>query len=401
MDTALVQRFAHHVQSGRLLDLVEDLEKSKIRLTIAEGGFRVDGPQPLLTPGLGQLLDSCHEELTIVLRMATLAADQFGNTRLHHAVLTEDLPEVYRHLYNGARPNGENRFGVTPFHAALRVKNPGIIEALVSSGASLEKPDIDGRTPLHIAVEGDNLEVVKFLLVNGAPPNRADFFGLTPLARAVGKDDKPTAELLLEFGGELQDPEQPQKERDFLQLVLRMIGGYSDELYQHSLRVADIARCFARDLGLSENEIRSVRIGGMLHDLGKVSLPDDIFDKADDLLTDEEVELLIGHPEDGAAALDRNSVPAGWEIHPIIMSHHEKWDGSGFPQGLEGDQIPLLAQLVGLADYYDHLVTHRSYDPAVPHDQAIEHLNEQADSHFSEELIDCLYRVQDLLPHYS
>lgn len=401
MTAPLLHRFQQHIQNGRLLDLVEDLERSKIRVTYTPNGFHLEGLPGLVTPELHTLLASCKDQFTIVLRMSALAGDQFGNTRLHHAVLTQDLGEVRRHLANGARPNIENRFGTTPFHAALRVGHTEIVEALALGGASFEQPDIDGKTPLHIAVEQEDEDLVKFLLVNGAPVNRGDFFGLTPLARAVGADNRTLAQLLVDFGGELQDSEQPQKERDFLQLVLRMLKGYSDALYSHSLRVADIARCLARDLELSDNEIRSVRLGGLLHDLGKVSLPDDIFDKADDLLTDEEVELLMGHPEDGVAALDKNLVPAGWQIHPIILSHHEKWDGSGFPQGLEGDQIPLLAQIVGLADYYDHLVTHRPYDPAIPHQKALEHLHEQGGHHFSEELIDSLFGVGDLLPHYS
>ncbi|MFA7479123.1 MAG: HD domain-containing phosphohydrolase [Vulcanimicrobiota bacterium] len=401
MTNGLIHRFHLHVQAGRLMDLVEDLEKSKIRLTVRENGLKTSGPPGLLSPELSQLLESSRDELIIVLRMASLATDQFGSTRLYHAVLTEDLPEVQRHLANGARPDSENRLGVTPFHAAVRTGNKPIIQTLAAAGANFEKPDIDGRTPLHIAVENDDLEVVKFLLLNGASPNTGDFFGLTPLARAVGRDQKESGQVLVEFGAEMEDSSLTQKEKDFYQLVLRMLQGYSDALYQHSLRVADIARCFARDLELSENEIKSVRIGGLLHDLGKVSLPDDIFDKADDLLSDEEVDMLIGHPEDGAQAIPKFVVPDGITIHPIILSHHEKWDGSGFPHGLAENNIPLLAQLVGLADYYDHLVTHRPYDPAISHSQALEHLNEQAGSHFSEEMIDCLYRVQDLLPFYS
>lgn len=399
--TTLLQRFSQHVQTGRLLDLIEDLEKSKIRVTVTADGFDLKSPPGLVTPELYQLLMSCREEFSLTMRMATLATDKFGSTRLYHAVLTQEAEEVKRHLTNGARPNAENRFGMSPFHAALNVGNEEIIESLLIGGASLEKADIDGKTPLHIAVENENLELLRFLLVNGAPVNKPDFFGMTALTRAVAHDDKDMAELLVEFGGEMQDPEQPQKEKDFLQLVLRMLKGYSDDLYSHSLRVADIARCFARDLELSELEIRSVRIGGLLHDFGKVSLPDDIFNKADEDLTEEEVDLLMGHPEDGAAALDRSLVPAGWEIHPIILSHHEKWDGTGFPHGLEGDQVPLLAQLVGLADYYDHLVTHRPYDPAVSHQEALNHLHTQGDAHFPEELIDCLFRVADLLPYYS
>ena len=82
--------------------------------------------------------------------------------------------------------------------------------------------------------------MVKFLLLNGAPPNKGDFFGLTPLARAVGRDAKEIGEVLVEFGGEMEDPSLTRKEKDFYQLVLRMLQGYPDALYQHSLRVAEV-----------------------------------------------------------------------------------------------------------------------------------------------------------------
>lgn len=383
------------------MDVVDDLEKTRIRLTIQGNGFRIDGPNALLSPELAQLFDRHAAELAVVLRLSTLATDTFGMTRLHHAVLAGDAGEVQRHLANGARPNLENRFGLTPFHAAVAKGNREILEALALAGADFEKPDIDGRTPLHIAVEHGQPDIVGFLLINGAPVNKGDFFGLTPLARAVGADQAEIAQLLVEFGATLEDPQQFPSEREFLQLVLRMLGGYSQELYAHSLRVADVARCLARDLELSADDQKTVRLGALLHDLGKVSLPDDIFDQADADLSDEEVELLMSHPEDGAEAIPPSAVPAKWPVRAVILHHHERWDGTGFPAGLSGTDIPLNAQIVGLADYYDHLVTHRNYDPAMPQKQALEHLNAQAGLHFGEEVLDSLFRVSDLLPFYT
>ena len=383
------------------MDVVEELEKTRIRLTIMGSAFKIDGPTALLSPELGALVDAHAAELATTLRLSTLATDSFGLTRLHHAVLTQDLPEVQRHLANGARPNAENRFGQTPFHAAVSQGVASIVEALALSGADLDKPDIDGRAPLHLAVEEGHSEIVKFLLINGAQVNRGDFFGLTPLTRAVGTEQPAMAQLLVEFGAELEDPELHRSEREFLQLVLRMLNGYSDELYAHSLRVADVARCLARDLELPEDDLKTVRLGGLLHDLGKVSLPDDIFEQDDSEVADEDVELLMSHPEDGADALPASAVPSRWPVRAVVLHHHEKWDGSGFPHGLKQTQIPLAAQLVGLADYYDHLVTHRSYDPAMPAKQALEHLNEQAGLHFGEEVLNSLFRVADLLPFYT
>jgi putative nucleotidyltransferase with HDIG domain len=401
VSTALVAKWRDLLERGRFLDVVEDLEKTRIRLTIVGNGFRIDGPNALLSPELGQLLDAHLSELAVVLRLSSLGTDAFGLTRLHHAVLTGDAAEVRRHLANGARPNAENRFGQTPFHAAVSKGDPAIVEALSLAGADFAKPDIDGRTPLHLAVEAGLRELVSFLLINGAPVNQGDFFGLTPLARAVGTEQAEIAQLLVEFGGELEDPRLPASERQFLQLVLRMLGGFSDELYAHSLRVADVARCLGRDLELPPDDLKTVRLGGLLHDLGKVSLPDDIFDQADSEVSEDDVELLMSHPEDGAEALSAHLVPSRWPVRDVILHHHEKWDGSGFPHGLAGTEISLAAQLVGLADYYDHLVTHRSYDPSMPQKQALEHLNEQTGQHFGEEVLDSLFRVSDLLPFYT
>lgn len=399
--TGVMNAWRGLVEKGRYLDLLEQFDKLNVKVTSTEHSFDIQGPPHLVGPELLNLLSGCAEEFKVVLRISTLAEDQFGSTRLHHAVGKVDLPETRRQLANGARPNLENRFGQTSFHLAIGRENLEIIEALALAGADFAQADIDGRTPLHMAVESGNLKLVSFLLINGAPVNQSDFFGQTPLARAIATDHKEIAELLVEYDAQIQDPELPVMEQNFLQLVLRMLRGYSDELYAHSLRVADLARCLARDLELEPDEIKTVRLGGLLHDLGKVSLPDEIFDQADADVTDEDVELLMSHPEDGAEALNKHLTPSRWPVHPVILHHHEKWDGSGFPHGLAGEEIPITAQLVGLADFYDHLVTQRSYDPAVPQDQALEILNEQAGLHFSDEVLDSLYRCKDLLSFYS
>ena len=399
--SGVLEAWQNLVNQGRFLDLLEQLERLNLKVTSQADGFDIQGPAHLVSQELHDLLGGCAEEFRVVLRISTLAEDQFGSTRLHHAVGKEDLAEARRQLANGARPNAENRFGQSPFHLAVGRGNLELIEALALAGADLGQADLDGRTPLHMAIEAANTKLVSFLLINGSPVNKGDFFGQTPLARAIAADHKDLAELLVEYDAQIQDPESPVMEQNFLQLVLRMLRGYSDALYAHSLRVADLGRCLARDLELEPDEIKTVRLGGLLHDLGKVSLPDGIFDQADEDVSDEDVELLMSHPQDGADALHKHLTPTRWPVHPVILHHHEKWDGSGFPDGLAGDEIPITAQLIGLADFYDHLVTHRSYDPAVTQDQALEILNEEAGHHFSDEVLDSLYRCKDLLAFYS
>lgn len=401
MSNPLVTKWQGLIDQGRFLDVVEDLEKVRIRVTLIGADLRIDAPPVLTSPELSRLLHNHTTELSVVLRLSTLGTDSYGSTRLYHSVIQNDLAEVRRHLTNGAQPNHENRFGQTPFHAAIALGNPLIIESLAMAGADLAKPDIDGRSPLHLAVIHQHPSIVSFLLANGAPINSGDFFALTPLTQAVGTSQGTLAQLLVEYGATLEPEGVPADEQQFLQLVLRMLQGYSSELYAHSVRVADLARCLARDLELTDDDQKTVRLGGLLHDLGKMSLPDEIFDRADSALTDEEIDLLMSHPEDGAEALPPAWVPSKWPVRAIILHHHEKWDGSGFPQGLSGPAIPLTAQIVGLADYYDHLVTHRDYDPAIPHNQAMAHLNSLAGTHFGEEVLNSLFRVHDLLAFYS
>ncbi|MCA9790361.1 MAG: ankyrin repeat domain-containing protein [Candidatus Eremiobacteraeota bacterium] len=398
----LEQHVARLLGEEKFLDALDELETAGVMLTIDGENFRYRAPENVLSEGLLDQLRQHNRQMIIVLRLAALAVNDTGSTRLHRAVVMGELAEVQRLIDNGARVNYRNRFGQSPFWLAVASGNLELVEALALAGGDPNVADLDGRTCLHQAVAQNNLRLAQFLLVNGAEVNRGDFFGHTPLCLAISRESGEMAALLHQFEASIQDEQNyTAKERDFLQLVLRILDSYGDELREHSLRVADVARFMALHIGLTDDEVKTVRLGGMLHDVGKVSLPDDIFDLADDDLTEEAAELLGSHPEDGHAALSNDACTVRWDFRPIILHHHEKWDGSGYPHGLAGDQIPLGAQLVALADYYDHLVTHRNYDPAIPPAQAIEHLLEQAGGHFSPSILAVLHEVQEEILVYS
>lgn len=138
--------------------------------------------------------------------------------------------------------------------------------------------------------------------------------------------------------------------------------------YGHCSRVADNAVAVAEALGFDALEVTTVRLGAYLHDLGKVNVPHEILNKPGPLTRDE-FEVVQMHPVWGIELLDGIEFP--WDLKPIIRWHHEKADGTGYPDQLRGDEIPLAAQVVGIVDVYDALTTTRAYRPAMSHDDAL------------------------------
>jgi putative nucleotidyltransferase with HDIG domain len=160
-------------------------------------------------------------------------------------------------------------------------------------------------------------------------------------------------------------------ERIYLDLVAswgRSIESADGYTYGHSERVAQYADAVSAALGWDDFDRTTVRLGAYLHDLGKVRVPHEIVNKPGPL-TQEEREVMEMHPLYGLEML--GSVEFPWQVKPIIRSHHEKVDGSGYPDRLRGDEIPLSAQVICIADVYDALTTNRSYRAAFTHDAAV------------------------------
>ena len=129
----------------------------------------------------------------------------------------------------------------------------------------------------------------------------------------------------------------------------------------HCGRVAEYAVAVGRALGFDAGQLTTLRLGAYLHDLGKVRVPQEILNKPGKL-TAEEFDLVKQHPIWGLDMLTEVDFP--WDLKPIIRWHHEKYDGSGYPDGLKGEEIPVAAQIICIVDVYDALTTTRSYKPA-------------------------------------
>lgn len=146
---------------------------------------------------------------------------------------------------------------------------------------------------------------------------------------------------------------------------------------EHVERVADSAVRLARKAGIEHDQLDAVRYGGILHDIGKIGVPDAILNKPGPL-TDEEFAVMQRHPVIGyEICLPLRSLAGAL---PVIRHHHEKLDGSGYPDGLKGDAIPVTARFMAIADIYDALTSDRAYRKAMPHGRACEILRADADA---------------------
>lgn len=144
----------------------------------------------------------------------------------------------------------------------------------------------------------------------------------------------------------------------------------------HCHRLGEYAARVGVELGLGEEDLRILRLGGVFHDLGKIAVPDAILNKPD-RLTESETHLMRIHPVMGSDLC--KGMRTLERVLPLIRHHHERLDGSGYPDGLKGDQIPLLVRIISVADVYDALATRRSYKEPLPRETCIRILREEAD----------------------
>jgi len=143
----------------------------------------------------------------------------------------------------------------------------------------------------------------------------------------------------------------------------------------HIRRVQVYATSIARGLGMSDNEIQGVKTAALLHDIGKLAVPEHILSKPGPL-TQEEFQKIRVHPQVGAEII--SAVPFPYPVAPLILSHHERWDGKGYPQGLKGEEIPLGARILSVVDYYDALTSDRPYHKAMMPDAALALLQQES-----------------------
>jgi putative nucleotidyltransferase with HDIG domain len=173
--------------------------------------------------------------------------------------------------------------------------------------------------------------------------------------------------------------------------TLSMMGEVRDPYTAgHQERVSRIAQAIGKELGLPEEEIEGIRVSGALHDIGKMQIPTEILCKPGKL-TDLEFKLIQTHVQVGYDILKQITFP--WQVAEIVRQHHERMDGSGYPQGLTGDDILLEARILGVADTVEAMVSHRPYRPRVGLEKTISAIAEGSGRLYDAEVADACLRL--------
>lgn len=178
-----------------------------------------------------------------------------------------------------------------------------------------------------------------------------------------------------------------------VRVLVNLLDAKSPWTMGHSERVAEIAVKIAREMGLDENRVNVIRLGALLHDIGKIGTYDNLLNKLTSL-TEAEYAIVKGHPDRGADALA--AIDQLKDVIPLIRFHHENFDGTGYPQQLDHDAIPLGARIISVADSYDSMTSVRPYSPALGREYALAELRRCAGGQLDPGVVNAFVKVLGL-----
>jgi diguanylate cyclase (GGDEF)-like protein/putative nucleotidyltransferase with HDIG domain len=195
--------------------------------------------------------------------------------------------------------------------------------------------------------------------------------------------------------------EAAEQKEELVPEVIEMVKALATALYSksdynkmHHLETARLSELLGKVMGLNQQQIEQIRVAGLLHDVGTLSIPSDLINKPGKLSEDER-KVVNQHPVLGAQLL--RPIRALRDICEILENHHERWDGTGFPHGLKGEEIPLPARIVAIVDSYHALISDRPYRKALPPEEAIKILREGASRQWDPFLVDIFIAVLNSL----
>jgi HD-GYP domain-containing protein (c-di-GMP phosphodiesterase class II) len=270
-----------------------------------------------------------------------------------------------------------------------------VLERREPRWASLADPDVDESEAFVLRNYGMHANLMLPLVVDGAAWGLVEIFDARP--RRFGAGDVALAELVVghveSLLGRFGQAEAMQR------LYSETLGSLSNALEakdeytsDHAQEVGDLAVSVARRVGLRGDELGAVELGALLHDIGKIRIPESILNKPGPL-DDGEWEIMRTHPEAGERILEPIASLA--EVLPIVRSSHERWDGVGYPDRLAGEAIPLGARIVAVCDAYRAMIEPRPYRTARPPEVAREILAENAGTQFDPACVAALLEELD------
>jgi PAS domain S-box-containing protein len=292
--------------------------------------------------------------------------------RERKSVLVENVEEAVRQLL----PKPANRFA-------------GQIAKMLKVSNSIAAP---------LIVED---EIIGVLSVQSDDLTEEDIPAITAFANQMAAAWHK-ASLLQDLQRSLAEREQAQEELQRTAETLRKTLGATIQAMAatvetrdpytagHQRRVADLARAIADEMGLSKEQIDGIRMAGLIHDLGKITIPAEILSKPTQL-NEFEWGIIQAHPQVGYDLL--KTVDFMWPVAQIVLQHHERMDGSGYPQGLSGEEIMLEARILAVADVVEAMASYRPYRPARGIDEALEEISRNRDILYDPEVVDACLKL--------
>jgi putative nucleotidyltransferase with HDIG domain len=178
--------------------------------------------------------------------------------------------------------------------------------------------------------------------------------------------------------------------RQTASIVGRIVEARDPYTQGHENRVAELATMIAIEMGLPDDEVEGIEVAGLLHDIGKMGVPAEILSKPGGL-SKEQYALVQCHPTDGHEILRGIDFP--WPVAEAVLQHHERMDGSGYPQGLHGDEISTMSRILAVADVVEAITSHRPYRPALGIEAAMAEINEHPEK-YDQDVAAALLRVR-------
>ncbi|MBM7624178.1 HD-GYP domain-containing protein [Sporohalobacter salinus] len=184
---------------------------------------------------------------------------------------------------------------------------------------------------------------------------------------------------------------------DVIEILITTLNVRDNYTFQHSWRVAELATMIAQEMNLTNEVVERVHQAAHLHDIGKIGVSDNILNKPGKL-TEDEVKEMQKHPTIGYNILKKVSMFKS--ISTIVLYHHERYDGLGYPEGLKGEEIPLESRIITVADAFDAITSNRSYRQAQSYDYAYDEINDHVNEQFCPVVVKYFNKVFDLISSF-
>jgi diguanylate cyclase (GGDEF)-like protein/putative nucleotidyltransferase with HDIG domain len=349
-------------------------------------GMKRSSEGPVAPPGPAPRGTAEHERLASASRMAVKLAPLVDAIEIAETAVRElDASFGYRRIVVH-RIEGDGRIlaiaaAGTGLDGLLDVPPAGEDGAVAGAARSSEAVQVDAAWP-----SGDS-ELATPIRVEGEPWGVIELVHDTP--GAFDFDDVLFADTVAAAVGAAIHRSQLYAELEGT--FMRTLAVLSDALEAkdsytaaHAREVADLAERVGRALGMAPDQLRTLSYGALLHDIGKIAIRSEILHKPT-RLTEDEYREMQEHTVIGARMLER--IPYFAEVHPLVRSSHERWDGGGYPDGAQGEDIPLGARIISACDAFNAMTSDRPYRAAMDHDEAVAELRRHAASQFDPAVI--------------